>query len=108
MGKPLIVDYEHTFSDGEVRQRLEALGDYLQNRHGINVTWKDDGGGAAFKGRYLVVKIRGELSFGKGSVHFRGEDPGFLWRKRAQKYMREKLEKYLDPKKMIEDLPRGT
>jgi hypothetical protein len=36
-----------------------------------------------FNGKYLVVKIEGELSLGEGHARFKGEDPGFLWRNRA-------------------------
>jgi hypothetical protein len=40
-------------------------------------------------------------------VRFRGEDPGFLWRRKASDYIEGKLEKYLDAKVPIGDLPRG-
>ena len=99
------IDYEHKLSKEDARARLEALGDYLRNRHGIAVTW--DGDSAAFKGRYLVVKVSGQLTFGDSSVHFRGEDPGMLWRKRAIKYLTGKLDRYLNPSTPIDELPRG-
>ena len=51
-----------------------------------------------FAGKYLVVKIDGELTLGDGHARFRGEDPGFLWRNRAKDYIQSKLAKYLDPK----------
>jgi len=99
------IDFPHTLSQDDAKARLEALGDYLRNRHGIQVTWQGDK--AAFKGRYMVVKFSGELTFGDGVVHFRGEDPGILWRKRATNYLLGKLTKYLDPGVEIETLPRG-
>ena len=52
---------------------------------------------AKFSGKYLVVKIDGELSIGNGRAQFKGEDPGFLWRNRAKDYIQGKLAKYLDP-----------
>jgi hypothetical protein len=100
------IDYRHTLTLDEARARLTALGDYLHNRHGIEVTWVGDK--AAFKGRYMVVKFSGELSFGEGVVYFRGEDPGLLWRKRAMNYLMGKLEKYLNPAVALDELPRGT
>ena len=41
-------------------------------------------------------------------VRFKGEDPGFLWRKKATEYIEGKLKAYLDPKVTISDLPRAS
>ena len=57
--------------------------------------------------RGLVVKIDGEMRLEQGFVRFRGEDPGFLWRKKATEYIQGKLKSYLDPKTTLGDLPRG-
>lgn len=102
----MVIDYDHSLSKDEARTRLQALGDYLRNRHGIDVTWNGDK--AAFKGKYLVVKFSGELTFGDRTVHFRGEDPGMLWRKRAIKYLTGKLDTYLNPRTPLTELPRGV
>jgi hypothetical protein len=99
------IDYQHPFTDDEARSRIEALGDYLSNRHNIKVEWLD-GSRARFAGKYLVVKIDGELSIAPGVVRFRGEDPGMLWRKKASEYIEGKLAKYLDPKAPLASLPR--
>ncbi|MCG8424687.1 MAG: polyhydroxyalkanoic acid system family protein [Proteobacteria bacterium] len=99
-------DYPYEILDSEARTRLEALGDYLQNRHGIGVVWNDEHK-ASFSGRYLVVKIEGTLTFGDGTLQFRGRDPGLLWRKKAIAYLQGKLAKYLDPSTPSETLPRG-
>ncbi len=99
------IDYPHQLGRDEARARLELLGAYLQNRHGIQVTWNGDR--AAFKGRYLVVKFSGELTYGDDIVQFRGEDPGMLWRKRAVAYITGKLNRYLDPAVPVEQLPTG-
>lgn len=101
------IDYRHDLPDADAKARLEALGDYLQNRHGIQVKWLD-AARASFAGKYMVVKIDGELSMGPGIVRFRGKDPGFLWRKRAVEYIEGKLKVYLDPSKPLAELPRGT
>ncbi len=99
------IDFKHDLAEADARARLEALGEYLHNRHGIKVTWTDPSR-ATFSGKYLVVKIDGELTVAPGQVKFRGHDPGFLWRKRATEYIEGKLRVYLDPTKSLADLPR--
>jgi hypothetical protein len=99
------IDYKHGLPDDDVKARLDALGEYLSNKHGIKVQWID-ATRAKFTGKYLVVKIDGELSMGQNVVRFRGEDPGFLWRKRAVEYIEGKLASYLDAKTQLADLPR--
>ena len=100
------IDYKHGLPDADARARLEVLGEYLHNRHGIRVTWSGENS-ARFHGKYMVVKIDGEMRLEPGIVRFRGEDPGFLWRKKATEYIRGKLLSYLDPKSTLADLPRG-
>ncbi len=98
------IDFSYSFTDHEALSRLQALGTYLTNRHGISVTWLDETR-ARFSGKYMVVNIEGELSLGSGRAVFKGKDPGFLWRKRAAEYIRGKLEAYLDPSVAVADLP---
>lgn len=98
------IDFPYALSDDDARSRLEVLGEYLGNKHGIKVTWVDPAR-ARFSGKYLVVKIDGELTLGNGQAQFRGEDPGFLWRSRAKDYIQGKLKKYLDPKAELSQLP---
>jgi hypothetical protein len=98
------IDFPYTLSDADARSRLELLGQYLTNRHGIKVTWLDDSR-ARFSGKYLVVRIDGELTMGNGHASFKGEDPGFLWRNRAKDYIHGKLAKYLDPEAVAANLP---
>src|SRR6266571_7974105 len=87
-------------SQEEAKKRLEALGDYFQNKHGISVTWSGDS--AVVKGRYLVVTIDGGLKFEPGKAIFEGKDPGLLWRGKAKDYIAGKLSKYLDAKTKLE------
>ncbi len=100
------IKHQHALPVSDARARLEVLGEYLHNRHGIKVTWNGDK--ARFAGKYLVVKIDGEMQLGPTEVRFKGEDPGFLWRKKATEYIEGKLKAYLDPKVTISDLPRGN
>jgi hypothetical protein len=98
------IDYKYELSDQDARSRLDILGKYLANKHGIQVTWNEPSK-ARFSGKYLVVKIEGELSLGNGLAKFRGEDPGFLWRGKAKSYIQEKLATYLDPRTPADQLP---
>lgn len=98
-------DYKYSFPQEEAKARLELLGAYLANRHGIHVAW--EGNKASFNGKYLVVKINGELTVADGIVHFNGQDPGMLWRKKAVEYLRGKLATYLDPNTPMDQLPRA-
>jgi hypothetical protein len=100
------IDFPYTLSDQDARARLDLLGEYLVNRHGIKISWIDPSR-ARFSGKYLVVKIEGELTLGNGHAQFKGEDPGFLWRNRAKEYIKNKLATYLDPKTTAADLPRS-
>ncbi len=101
------IDFKHELPIDDVRARLAVLGEYLHNRHGIKVTWAD-ADRARFAGKYLVVKIDGEMRIDAATVKFRGEDPGFLWRKKASEYIYGKLKAYLDPKTQLADLARGA
>jgi hypothetical protein len=93
-----------TLSKEDAKARLAALGDYLQNRHGINVTWH--GESADVRGKYMVVSIEGSMSLSADKAVFEGKDPGFLWRGKAKEYLTGKLAKYLNPATRLEDLPR--
>ena len=98
------IDFLYELSDQDARGRLDILAKYLANKHGIKVTWVDPAK-AKFSGKYLVVRIDGELTLGGGRARFRGEDPGFLWRGRAKDYIQNKLATYLDPKAAPDQLP---
>ncbi len=102
----MVIDFPHDLTEPDARERLKVLGEYLKGRHGIAIDWVDENR-AKFHGKYLVVKIDGELTMDRGYVRFRGKDPGFLWRKKALEYMEGKLRAYLDPKKALSDLPRA-
>ena len=99
-------DYKHSMDVAEVRERLGVLGEYLQNRHGIAVKWTDDVG--SIDGKYMMIKIEGKLQIQPSNVHFEGRDPGMLWRKKAIKYLQEKLDIYLDAGTPVDQLPRNA
>lgn len=99
------IDFPHRLPRDEARRRLEALGEYLHNKHGISVRWEGDA--ARIEGRYLVVSIEGTVRLEEGKVVFDGRDPGLLWRKKARDYLEHKLGRYLDPATSAESLPRA-
>lgn len=96
-------DYPHSVGLENARARIDVLCTYLRNRHGIMVEW--DGNTGSFDGKYLLVVIAGRMTIKETEVHFDGKDPGLLWRKKAVKYLKEKLGMYLDPNTPIEELP---
>ncbi len=98
------IDYPHSLPIDDVRARMHALGDYLQNKHGLEVRWEGDDR-ATIRGKYLVVAIDGSVEIDDKHVAFRGKDPGMLWRGKAKDYLTGKLQKYLDPSKSAADLP---
>ena len=96
-------DYPHTLDPQEACERLEVLGTYLRNRHGIQVHW--NGREGTFKGKYLMVTIDGQMTVEDKQLRFNGKDPGRLWRGKAVKYLKEKLEIYLNPLTPVSELP---
>lgn len=98
------IDYPHKLDQEEAQRRIEVLGEYLFNRHGIRVAWSEQD--ASFSGKYLMIKIEGRLKVEESRIHFEGKDPGALWRKKAINYLTEKLDLYLDPATPLADLPR--
>ena len=96
-------DYDHEVAVDEAQERLKRLGSYLANRHGIGVAW--DGPECTIDGKYLLVKIEGKMTIEENRIHFDGRDPGLLLRGKAIKYLREKLEVYLDTTTPICELP---
>lgn len=98
-------EYPHGLPKDDARERLEALGEYLGKRHGINVNWSGDTG--SFAGKYLVINIQGQLTVADGKVLVSGRDPGMLWRKKARTYLQKKLAAYLDAETPVDSLPRA-
>jgi hypothetical protein len=99
------LEHRYAYDKSEARERVRALGDYLQNRHGMQVQWLDDDR-AHIKGKYTVVGIDAQVIVEDGMVRVSGKDPGMLFRAPAKKYVAGKLEKYLDPQQVSAELPR--
>jgi hypothetical protein len=99
------VDHAHNLPLEEARERVRALGEYLNNKHGIGVTWTAENE-ARVKGKFLVVTIDGVMKVSSTGVSIEGKDPGMLWRGKAKDYLGHKLQRYLDTKTPLGDLPR--
>lgn len=99
------IDHAHSLPIDDARARIRALGEYLSNKHGIQVSWAGENQ-AKISGKYLVVAIEGSVTVEEKRVRFEGKDPGMLWRGKAKDYLSAKLEKYLNPGTKLEDLPR--
>jgi hypothetical protein len=100
------LSHDHQFTPDEARARLRALGEYMQNRHGMQVTWTSDDS-LHLKGKYTVVEIDAQVRLQPGRVHVQGKDPGMLMRGAAKKYVAGKLQAYLNPIEPLDSLPRG-
>ncbi|MBX3125813.1 MAG: polyhydroxyalkanoic acid system family protein [Polyangiaceae bacterium] len=99
------LEQKHSLTVEDARARIAALGEYLQNKHGLTVRWTGDDT-AVISGKYLVVTIEGSVVVESGKVRFSGKDPGMLWRGKARDYLSHKLGKYLDAGVALEALPR--
>jgi len=101
----LRLDHPHTLTADQARDRVRALGDYLQNKYGVGVRWTGENT-ATIQGKYLVISFEGAVTVGAGQVTLEAKDPGMLWRTKAREYLDGKLKKYLDPATPLDALPR--
>lgn len=102
----LRIEHKHDLGIDDARERIRALGDYLNNKHGIGVTWTGQNE-AKVLGKFMVVTIDATVTVEDKRVCFEGKDPGMLWRGKAKEYLTRKMGTYLDPGRRLEDLPRG-
>lgn len=98
------IQYPSTLPPTEILQRMYALGQYLQ-AHGVRIAW--NGYQAVFQGSYMFVSVTGRMVVGQGGVAIVADDPGFLWRGKAESWLREKLAEYLNPGLPLTALRRG-
>lgn len=98
------LEVPHTLTLDEARSRIEALGEFYQNKYRAEVSWR--GSDAEIAVRYLGIRIDVHVRVEGARVTCDATDPGFLLRARGIKYLRAKLERFLDPKNALGDLPR--
>ena len=99
------LSHSHNFDENEARERIRALADYMQNNHGMKVTWSSPDS-MHLVGKYTVVGIDVQVTLRPGQVQLTGKDPGMMLRGTAKKYVGGKLETYLDPATPLDQLPR--
>ena len=99
------LSHNHRFDDEEARERIRALGDYMQNKHGMQVTWISNDA-VHLAGKYTVIHIDVHVTLAPGMVMAKGKDPGMMLRSTAKKYVGNKLQSYLDPNVPLDQLPR--
>jgi hypothetical protein len=87
----LKIEHAHELSDADARTRMEALGDYLHNKYGLDVSRNGDVG--TIRGKFMVVTIDGTVKIEPGKVVFEDKHPGMLWRGKARDYLGHKLGK---------------
>lgn len=98
----MILDHPYTLDDSDACERLRALADYWQSKHGIKARW--EGSDVFFDGRVMGVSFDGKVTIGGGRVHA-DVRAGFLAEKLGAKaYVTRKLTDYLDPAKTVEEL----
>jgi hypothetical protein len=100
------LSHNHTFDENEARERIRALADYMQNKHGMQVTW-NGADSMHLRGKYTVVNIDAQVTLKPGVVQVQGKDPGMMLRATAKRYVGGKLEAYLDPRVPLDQLPRS-
>ena len=99
-------EFASSLPQDEIRERARAFGDYLQNKHKMQVQWTGENV-AEVRGKYKLVKIHADVTVKDAGVHVTGQDPGRLMRAAATHYIKRKLEAYMDPATALDSLPRG-
>lgn len=87
------VEHSHNLDINEVRNRINKFGEFL-SREGISMNWESDNK-AKVVGKYKVVIIDATVTISDKNVSIQGKDPGFLFRKVAENFLKEKMKEYL-------------
>jgi hypothetical protein len=93
----------HTLTYADASARLHKLGVYLIAKYGLKVIWVGDR--VRVIGRVMLIKIDVTVQLLAGRIELTGADPGVLWRAPAENFLREAVQKYLDPLVTIDSLP---
>jgi hypothetical protein len=89
----LKVEKNHSLGLNEATNRVKKFGNFL-TKNGINVTW-NSANEAKITGKYLIVSIDATVTVSQDTVVICGKDPGFLWRRKAEQFLDEKMGEYL-------------
>lgn len=99
------IEHTHGMTVEQARERMGALGEYLENKHKIGVRWTD-ATRATISGKYVLFSFEGRLVVEERKVLLEGPDPGMMLRSKAREYLERKLAKYLDASTPVDALPR--
>jgi hypothetical protein len=83
----------HAFSRASARERIAWLLEYWNHRFGVKFEWRGDR--VFLSGQIFGREIRARFDISDLAVTGVADDPGWLWRGRAQAYVTRKLQKYL-------------
>jgi hypothetical protein len=96
------LERKHSYPLTEAVDRVRALVDYWDKRHGVKTTWT--GNSAAVAGKVKGVRFSAEFTVGEGEIVAEVE-VGFLAEKLGGKsYVNRKLDEYLDPQNTLASL----
>jgi putative polyhydroxyalkanoic acid system protein len=101
MGK-IRLDVPHSLPKADAKQRVEKLLSYWAQKYGVAASWSGDS--AKLSGKVMGISLAADLEVREGRVDADATDPGFLFREKAKKYLTDKFNHYLDPKKSLADL----
>ncbi|MCU0654985.1 MAG: polyhydroxyalkanoic acid system family protein [Polyangiaceae bacterium] len=101
----LRVEHRHGLSTEEARERVRALGEYFQNKHGIHVQWSGEES-LTLQGKYAMFSFTAKGTLIPGAIAIEAPDPGMLLRSKAREYLENKLKRYLDAATPLGALPR--
>lgn len=97
-GKPysLRIIEPHTYSVTEARARLHFLLDYWTERFGVKQEWR--GGDLVYvTGWVLGIRVEARVHVQGHRIWAVAVDPGPIMRRSAERYIRNKLAKYMHP-----------
>ncbi|HEY3357748.1 MAG TPA: polyhydroxyalkanoic acid system family protein [Polyangia bacterium] len=99
------IERKHNFTLDEAKQRIQALTEYWQAKHGIKTEWS--GNSAKTKGKVKGINFDAKVDVAEKQIVCEA-DVGFLAeRLGARSYVEKKLGEYLDPATPAASLPRG-
>jgi len=87
------VEHNHKLGVAEAKNRINKFGDFLAEQN-IALKWTSDTT-ASVSGKYTVVAIDATVTVSDNNVLIEGKDPGFLFRKAAENFLKEKMKEYL-------------
>ncbi|MBL8920617.1 MAG: polyhydroxyalkanoic acid system family protein [Myxococcaceae bacterium] len=102
-GEPFVIDSAtaikmsvgHAFGVAEARERVGYLLDYWGRRFGVKREWRGDR--VFLTGSVWGVEIKAVFRVEPHAVFAMAWDPGTMFASAAQRYVRQKLKKYLHP-----------